>query len=327
MPDPNFVNKSELQTSGLCVKVAENPEVVNKIGSKIREFYIKDNSVKKMKNVSMFLDVFIMYRDKRQTLSFKMASSIAIMTESEKFAETLKNRKWSHPGRQIIIGLPVELNPDAVENCLGYVHGDSIDLPVSELKSSLEKLFIIANYLQVYPLVHQVRLFATQRRIVMDFDGMSRFIQTLPEIVFMDDFPVNMRQLPSQHAVTLLEDGHGRNSIATPNIPRIEPLHSNMIGSGRFNGISNEIQYENASERYRKRPHEVKSQHSNNFDNKYTRTDNSFGGGGGLINDHPPQIFIPPEQNFEEPSRIVTGSTPHNTNSSNSFNFPNPYNR
>jgi hypothetical protein len=308
----------------MCVKVAENPEVVNKIGSKIREVYTKDNSVKKLQQVSMFLDVFIMYRDKRQTLSFKMASSIAIMTESERFAETVKNRKCSHPGRQIIIGLPIELNPDAVEHCLGYVHGDKIDLPVSELKSSLEKLFIIANYLQVYSLVHQVRLFATQSRILMDFDGMGRFIQTLPEMIFMDDFPMNIRQLPSQSNVN--PNFEDQISGISSNTRQVEPLHSNMVGPDRFNRNLDGMQYGNASDRYRKRPHELGNQNSKNVDNQWKRPNNTFES-GGLINEPPTQIFIPPEDAFHEPLQNHSSSTQHSALSSNSFNFPNPYNR
>jgi len=214
-----------------------------------------------------------------------------------------------------------------VEHCLGYVHGDKIDLPVSELKSSLEKLFIIANYLQVYPLVHQVRLFATQSRIVMDFDGMGRFIQTLPEMTFMDDFPINMRQLPSQNAeIPNFEDANGQNSVISPNIHRVEPLHSNMVGPDRFNKKSNGMPYVNASDRYRKRPHGLGNQNSNNVDNKWIRPDNTFKG-GGLINEPPTQMFIPPEDEFQEPLPNHTSSTQHNAHSSNSFNFPNPYNR
>lgn len=88
-------------------------------------------------NPSVLLDMFIYFRNNDQTVTYKSTSSALLNMTSDLFTNIGSN----------IAGLPKELNPEAIDKILAYIHGDALIFPKPLHDESLiHKTFIAATY-------------------------------------------------------------------------------------------------------------------------------------------------------------------------------------
>lgn len=138
---------------------------------------------------SILLDMFVYFRNTDNNIVYKSASSALLNMTSDTFANINSN----------IAGLPVELNPEAVDKVLAYIHGDALIFPKPLTDTSIvQKTYIAAAYFKQTELANKLRQYAKEQlRMHFEFDSMTEYATTqLPPPLFMQQFPENLDQLP-----------------------------------------------------------------------------------------------------------------------------------
>lgn len=143
-------------------------------------------------NPSVLLDMFIYFRNNDQTVTYKSTSSALLNMTSDIFTSIGSN----------IAGLPKELNPEAIDKILAYIHGDALIFPKPLHDESLiHKTFIAATYFRQAKLANKLKSYAIENlNLNLDWDDMVGFVRSLPPPVFLHQFPSNIDQLPSCEA-------------------------------------------------------------------------------------------------------------------------------
>lgn len=138
---------------------------------------------------SILLDMFIYFRNTDNNIVYKSASSALLNMTSDTFASINSN----------IAGLPIELNPEAIDKVLAYIHGDALIFPKPLTDTSIvQKTFIAAAYFKQVELANKLRQYAKEQlRMHFEFDNMNEYAtQQLPPPLFLQQFPDNLDQLP-----------------------------------------------------------------------------------------------------------------------------------
>lgn len=139
---------------------------------------------------SILLDMFIYFRNTDNNIVYKSASSALLNMTSDTFASINSN----------IAGLPIELNPEAIDKVLAYIHGDALIFPKPLTDTSIvQKTFIAAAYFKQSELCNKLRSYAKEQlRMHFEFDNMQEYAhQHLPPPLFLQQFPESMEQLPA----------------------------------------------------------------------------------------------------------------------------------
>merc|ERR1712141_484499 len=116
--------------------------------------YLEDNSAD-INERSNYCDSFFIYRTKSEDgidqLDYKIIDSTLLAGESERMKNWISNYKTSDSKsknlQMLIIGLPLQLNPEAIEYCLSYLHGNEVNIPSENWLKNITMLFIAATYL------------------------------------------------------------------------------------------------------------------------------------------------------------------------------------
>lgn len=140
-------------------------------------------------NPSVLLDMFIYFRNNDQTVTYKSTSSALLNMTSDLFTNIGSN----------IAGLPKELNPEAIDKILAYIHGDALIFPKPLHDESLiHKTFIAATYFKQSKLANKLKTYAIENlNMNLDWDDMFNFVKSLPAPLFLHAFPQTIDQLPS----------------------------------------------------------------------------------------------------------------------------------
>jgi len=140
-------------------------------------------------NPSVLLDMFIYFRNNDQSVTYKSTSSALLNMTSDIFGNISSN----------IAGLPKELNPEAIDKILKYIHGDALVFPKPLTDESMvHKSFIAACYFKQSKLANKLKTYAIENlNMNLDWDDMYNFVQSLPPPLFMTNFPTSIDQLPS----------------------------------------------------------------------------------------------------------------------------------
>jgi len=138
---------------------------------------------------SVLLDMFIYFRDNDQSITYKATSSALLNMTSDIFASIGSN----------IAGLPKELNPEAIDKILAYIHGDALIFPKPlNDKDVIHKTFIAAVYFKQTKLADKLKNYAVdQLSMTLDWADMENFVRNLPPPLFLHQFPSHIDQLPS----------------------------------------------------------------------------------------------------------------------------------
>ena len=163
---------------------------------------MNDNAKTDTSQASMLLDSFVTYRSNENTVAFKLISSTTTMLGSSMLHKLMAERRFYHAGKQIIMALPVELNPLAIEQVFSYIHGNIISSTYKkgqpQLKELIEKCWIVARYLEVTTLQKFLTDKSIELGFTMAYDSMEEFIQGLPKPEFVENFLTSVEQLPSR---------------------------------------------------------------------------------------------------------------------------------
>ena len=151
------------------------------------------------------------------------------MIESDLFRDLISNFRWNNPGQQIILSVPVELNPKSIEYLLAYLHGHQIVFaPDEDQTRAIQMLFIAATYFQVFPLVHSFRVSAQTGKIRIEnneFVEMRNFANELPKPKFQMTFTENINDLPSM------------KDVIRPQVqPQVGTVTPQMVGQSKYHG-------------------------------------------------------------------------------------------
>merc|ERR1712226_961828 len=140
-------------------------------------------------NPSVLLDMFIYFRNNDQSVTYKSTSSALLNMTSDLFTNINSN----------IAGLPKELNPEAIDKILAYIHGDALIFPKPLHDESLiHKTFIAATYFKQSKLANKLKSYAIENlNMNLDWDDMFNFVKSLPPPLFLHQFPTHIDQLPS----------------------------------------------------------------------------------------------------------------------------------
>ena len=165
---------------------------------KLREAYKNDNKVAPSK-CSMLLDAYVYYRGDKNVLVWKQTSSPLLMMASFRLNLLIKSHRYYYPDQRIIISLPLELSPVAVDDVMNCAHGGKLNVPSKNRTEYFEFVFIAAKYLKMYDIVNEVKDLAIKEKIRdLNFEEMKGFVDGLPEPKFMKSFPKEIDDLPSR---------------------------------------------------------------------------------------------------------------------------------
>lgn len=169
-------------------------------------------------NPSVLLDMFIYFRNNDQSVTYKSTSSALLNMTSDVFQNISSN----------IAGLPKELNPEAIDKILKYIHGDALVFPKPLTDESMvHKSFIAATYFKQSKLANKLKTYAIENlNMNLDWDDMYNFVQSLPPPLFMTNFPTTIEQLPSMDnpqggAVTPQHQAPPQAQIQSPQVQQM----------------------------------------------------------------------------------------------------------
>ena len=92
-------------------------------------------------------NLFLYFRNTDNNIVYKSASSALLNMTSDTFSNINSN----------IAGLPVELNPEAVDKVLAYIHGDALIFPKPLTDTSIvQKTYIAAAYFKQTELANKL---------------------------------------------------------------------------------------------------------------------------------------------------------------------------
>merc|ERR1719188_500875 len=133
--------------------------------------------------------MFIYFRNNDQSVTYKSTSSALLNMTSDLFTNINSN----------IAGLPKELNPEAIDKILAYIHGDALIFPKPLHDESLiHKTFIAATYFKQSKLANKLKTYAIENlNMNLDWDDMFNFVSSLPPPLFLHSFPTSIDALPS----------------------------------------------------------------------------------------------------------------------------------
>merc|ERR1712066_269356 len=117
---------------------------------------------------------------------------------SPRLASRTLNPENNYPQYKIL-ALPIELNPMAIEHCLGYIHGNPIKLnkPEASNLEILSKIYIVAEYLEISSLANRINLLHNiYSDKSLDFPGMNAFVRSLPKPSLLSIIPEDLTELP-----------------------------------------------------------------------------------------------------------------------------------
>merc|ERR1712156_79964 len=119
---------------------------------------------------SILLDMFVYFRNTDNNIVYKSASSALLNMTSDTFANINSN----------IAGLPAELNPEAVDKVLAYIHGDALIFPKPLTDTSIvQKTYVAAAYFKQTELANKLRQYAKEQlRMHFEFDSMTEYANT-----------------------------------------------------------------------------------------------------------------------------------------------------
>jgi len=118
------------------------------------------------------------------------------MMQSELVSRLIAAKRLESPGQQIIISLPVELSPEAVEIFLQFSHGADFKIPLN-FKSILD-LYILSKYLDS-SILPELDIIAANYNIAIETEqaGIDDFIaKNLKQPVISLNFPESISDLP-----------------------------------------------------------------------------------------------------------------------------------
>lgn len=236
LPDINKTKRSRERDLPKSIFIQNDPDKFRKsLSKKFLDIY--NNQSKTDSTFLTFLADRIIYKNSSNTLSQLRVNLDILMLNSNRISAAVE--KWKRAVRDglknegpsqaaftqtakncfqngLILGLPAQLKQKVIENVIGYIHGNHIQLclEVSE-KSTLDphgtkpktsiqnflNLFIVARYLKCEELCEKlVKLKEEQKDLKsrnIDFEGLGRFSDSLPEIEFFGEMPGDVDVLPS----------------------------------------------------------------------------------------------------------------------------------
>lgn len=212
---PTALPKIDGPTQSLAV----NTGFSDRIFENFSNLYKKDNDGKTPASGTI-LDASIVYRNNENQVDKKFVASCICMMFSKRMHAKFAEHRWENVKRQMLMFLPVELNPKSVELCLEFIHGVPITLAPENFQENLEKLYITAKYLQILPLLDKIQ--TAGKSFQLNYEEMEEFIKQLPEPCVKYAKPATIKGLPNMQGTIEEDDAISLDSNEGPPTPTNE---------------------------------------------------------------------------------------------------------
>merc|ERR1712150_11826 len=150
----NLIMPQNSQNTPKNSQMSPKPSFSTKLANAFLSAYLKDNTVS-ARRASMLLDALIFYKHASGQVGTKTVSSSLLMLSSDRMSDFIADFRCDNTGVQVMLGMPVEINDEALDFVLGFIHGDKFDEIRAEL--ILDQIFICASFLKVDDLVDIIK--------------------------------------------------------------------------------------------------------------------------------------------------------------------------
>ena len=205
LPKPNFNNSVSALIQSVAspnlLRLATADGFDSLVGKKIKATYTADNL--NLTNPSGALDAYLLYKNQENNIVYKQVSSMCVMFLSDRLAGCIGDYKHGQPGRALFVALPVELHSVAVEQVLGYCHGQHIEVSKTDANTAFEYLYIVASYLQMGSLTAVLEDLRNNYNIAENLPclnnvpGMKSYALSLPRPNFLTNLSNSIYDLPT----------------------------------------------------------------------------------------------------------------------------------
>jgi len=219
------------------------PSFSAKVASAFLQSYLKDNSVSS-RRASMLLDALIFYKNPAGEIGTKMISSSLLMISSDRLSDFVADFRCENVGVQVMLGMPQEIQEQALDFVLSFIHGDRFDQQTAE--PILDQVFICASYLKVDQLIEEIKT-VEEKRQTLDFTEVEAFLKQLAPPVFLPEVPNSIEFLPNTPILQHVSMSCFRLQVPVEHVQTIgqnlnQGLNQNLNQNSTSNSIQNSTQ-------------------------------------------------------------------------------------
>lgn len=194
----------------------------------------------------MLLDALIFYKNPAGEIGTKMISSSLLMISSDRLSDFVADFRCENIGVQVMLGMPQEIQEQALDFVLSFVHGDRFDQKMAE--PILDQVFICASYLKVDQLIEEIKS-VEQRKQTLDFTEVEAFLKQLAPPVFLPEVPTSVEFLPSTPILKHVSMSCFRLQVPVEDVQEIGQNLSHGLNQG-FNQTLNNTSTQNSSNNF-----------------------------------------------------------------------------